>query len=112
MIDRIFTHSTSLNSEAIVDFVTHLCAVSEHELNNEAGPRVFLLQKIVEITFYNMSRVRYVWSRIWNILAKHFTVAGLTSFCSFIVLYSFDGESPPDHSFFACLDQVVTKIST
>jgi brefeldin A-inhibited guanine nucleotide-exchange protein len=37
---------------------------------------VFCLQKIVEITYYNMGRIRLVWTRIWKILSDFFVDAG------------------------------------
>lgn len=33
---------------------------------------MFMLQKIVEISFYNINRIRIEWSMIWNILSEHF----------------------------------------
>ena len=67
-----------LSDEAIVDFVRHLCAVSREEMDAApAAPRVFSMQKIVEITYYNMSRIRIVWSRIWAILGEHFQSVAL-----------------------------------
>lgn len=53
-----------------VDFVDCLCEVSLSELNNPLRPRKFSLQKIVEISYYNMGRVRLHWSRIWAILGS------------------------------------------
>lgn len=39
-------------------------------------PRMYLLQKIVEIAYYNIHRIRFEWSQIWRILQPHFnTVA-------------------------------------
>jgi brefeldin A-inhibited guanine nucleotide-exchange protein len=77
-IDRIFSASGRLSDEAIVDFVRHLCAVSREELDGvPSAPRVFSMQKIVEITYYNMSRIRIVWSRIWAILGEHFQSVAL-----------------------------------
>lgn len=35
-------------------------------------PRVFCLQKLVEISYYNMNRIRLEWSQIWLILGEHF----------------------------------------
>jgi brefeldin A-inhibited guanine nucleotide-exchange protein len=67
LLDRIFTHSSKLSSEAIIFFVDSLCQVSEMEMSHATEPRVFSLQKIVEITYYNMGRVRYVWSRMWKV---------------------------------------------
>ena len=55
-----------------VDFVRALCAVSMEELINQNHPRMFSLQKIVEISYYNMGRIRLQWSRIWQIIGDHF----------------------------------------
>ena len=77
-IDRIFSASGRLSDEAIVHFVRHLCAVSREELDGvPSAPRVFSMQKIVEITYYNMSRIRIVWSRIWAIIGEHFQSVAL-----------------------------------
>ena len=57
-------------------FVDSLCAVSAREMAHPSDPRVFSLQKIVEVTYYNMGRVRYVWSRMWKVLSEHFAHAG------------------------------------
>ena len=48
-MNRIFTRSVNLNSEAIVDFLKALCKVSIEELKSPTDPRVFSLTKIVEI---------------------------------------------------------------
>jgi brefeldin A-inhibited guanine nucleotide-exchange protein len=76
LIDRVFACSAQLDGEAIVDFVQALRSVSEAELANTAAPRVFSLQKMVEVTRANMGRVRIVWSRIWALLAAFFQKAG------------------------------------
>ncbi len=57
---------------SIVDFVTALAAVSMDELSNPASPRMYSLQKIVEIAYYNMNRIRLQWSRIWAVLGEYF----------------------------------------
>lgn len=75
-IDRVFTSSAHLDSDAIVDFVQALRIVSEQELSNVSAPRVFSLQKIVEITYYNMGRIRVVWTKIWGVLSTYFIQAG------------------------------------
>lgn len=51
--------SSRLPSDAIVEFFTALCAVSCEELR-QFPPRVFSLQKLVEISYYNMTRIRMV----------------------------------------------------
>ncbi|KAJ8279746.1 hypothetical protein COCON_G00068120 [Conger conger] len=75
-VDRIFTGSTRLDGNAIVDFVRWLCAVSMDELASPTHPRMFSLQKIVEISYYNMGRIRLQWSRIWEVIGDHFNKVG------------------------------------
>ena len=70
-IDKIYSNTTHLNNNAIVEFVKCLCDVSEMEVNS-AEPRTFSLQKLVELAYFNMERIRFVWSRIWVIMANHF----------------------------------------
>ncbi|XP_046659778.1 brefeldin A-inhibited guanine nucleotide-exchange protein 1 isoform X2 [Homalodisca vitripennis] len=75
-VDRIFTGSIRLDGDAIVDFVRALCQVSMDELAHATQPRMFSLQKIVEISYYNMGRIRLQWSRIWQVLGEHFNKVG------------------------------------
>lgn len=93
-IDRVFLNSVHLSSAGIVHFVTALCDVSRQELQRAAqpsgqqrrapnlpgqlsSPRVFCLQKLVEVADFNMGvRSRYVWSRMWARLSTHFTTVG------------------------------------
>ncbi|XP_054286220.1 brefeldin A-inhibited guanine nucleotide-exchange protein 1-like isoform X2 [Macrosteles quadrilineatus] len=75
-VDRIFTGSIRLDGDAIVDFVRALCQVSMDELSHPTQHRMFSLQKIVEISYYNMGRIRLQWSRIWQVLGEHFNKVG------------------------------------
>ncbi|CAB3982629.1 brefeldin A-inhibited guanine nucleotide-exchange 1 isoform X1 [Paramuricea clavata] len=75
-VDRVFTGSVKLDGDAIVDFVEALRQVSEVELSNQTMIRMFSLQKIVEIAYYNMGRIRLQWSRIWAVLGDHFNKCG------------------------------------
>ncbi|KAH9321828.1 hypothetical protein KI387_016467, partial [Taxus chinensis] len=88
-MNRIFTRSQKLNSEAIVDFVKALCKVSMEELRSPADPRVFSLTKIVEIAHYNMNRIRLIWSRIWNVLSDFFVTIGCSENLS-IAIFAMD----------------------
>jgi brefeldin A-inhibited guanine nucleotide-exchange protein len=74
-VDRIFTGSVRLDGDAINEFVRCLCTVSVDELS-ATPPRMYCLQKIVEISYYNMGRIRLQWTRIWNIIGEHFNKAG------------------------------------
>jgi len=76
-IELLFNRSTSLGDTAIVHFVQQLARVSKEELALADQPRIFSLQKLVEVADYNMNRIRLAWSRIWRVLSKHFVdVAG------------------------------------
>eukprot|EP00123_Amoebidium_parasiticum_P018331 comp24173_c0_seq2/m.44165 comp24173_c0_seq2/g.44165 ORF comp24173_c0_seq2/g.44165 comp24173_c0_seq2/m.44165 type:complete len:1871 (-) comp24173_c0_seq2:350-5962(-) len=75
-VDHIFTGSKELSGDAILEFVRWLCAVSLEELQAPGRPRMYSLQKIVEISYYNMDRIRLEWSRIWNVLGEHFNKVG------------------------------------
>ncbi|KIW26122.1 uncharacterized protein PV07_09248 [Cladophialophora immunda] len=78
-VDRIFTNTAKLSSEAIVDFVQALSDVSWQEIQssgNSESPRMYSLQKLVEISYYNMTRVRIEWTRIWEVLGEHFNQVG------------------------------------
>jgi brefeldin A-inhibited guanine nucleotide-exchange protein len=55
----------------LVAFVRSLCHVSMDELYSNS-PRMFSLLKVVEISYYNMGRIRLQWSRIWEIVGEHF----------------------------------------
>mmetsp|Transcript_410 Transcript_410/g.501 ORF Transcript_410/g.501 Transcript_410/m.501 type:complete len:1858 (-) Transcript_410:37-5610(-) len=89
-IDRVFLDSVNLGTAAIVDMVQALCKVSSLELQIpnsslssmnmarlDTKPRIFCLQKIVEVADTNMDvRPRFVWGQVWAILSAHFTTAG------------------------------------
>lgn len=78
-IDRIFTQSATLSGQAIIHFVKALSEVSSEEINSSANaetPRMYSLQKVVEISYYNMQRVRFEWSNIWAVLGAHFNDVG------------------------------------
>ncbi|XP_034700058.1 brefeldin A-inhibited guanine nucleotide-exchange protein 5 isoform X2 [Vitis riparia] len=73
--EQVFVNSVKLPSDSVVEFFTALCGVSAEELK-QTPARVFSLQKLVEISYYNMARIRLVWARIWSVLANHFISAG------------------------------------
>ncbi|WFD28283.1 guanine nucleotide exchange protein for ADP-robosylation factor [Malassezia nana] len=77
--DHVFSATPQLSGEAIVDFVQSLCDVSWEEIQSSGmsdNPRLFSLQKVVEISYYNMGRIRMEWSRLWAILGEHFNQVG------------------------------------
>ncbi|CAO3598921.1 unnamed protein product [Absidia cylindrospora] len=81
-VDRLFTSTVYLNGVAIVDFVRALCETSWEEIVSSAHlehPRMYSLQKLVEISYYNMNRIRIEWSNIWSILGEYFNKVGCQS---------------------------------
>ncbi|KAI9741473.1 MAG: guanine nucleotide exchange protein for ADP-robosylation factor [Claussenomyces sp. TS43310] len=78
-VDRIFTSTANLSGEAIVHFVRALTEVSWEEIKisgQNDSPRTYSLQKLVEISYYNMTRVRFEWTNIWVVLGEHFNLVG------------------------------------
>ncbi|KAI1824068.1 Sec7-domain-containing protein [Xylaria intraflava] len=78
-IDRIFSNTANLHGEAIVHFAKALTEVSWDEIKvsgSNDSPRTYSLQKIVEISYYNMTRVRFEWTNIWAVLGEHFNKVG------------------------------------
>ncbi|KAK9241341.1 hypothetical protein V1525DRAFT_351858 [Lipomyces kononenkoae] len=78
-MDKIFTQSAMLSGEGIVHFVRALTAVSREEIQssgNTEHPRMFSLQKMVDVCYYNMNRIRFEWSNIWAIMGEQFNHVG------------------------------------
>ncbi|KAI0481990.1 Sec7-domain-containing protein [Xylariaceae sp. FL0804] len=78
-VDRIFSNTAHLDGAAIVHFARALTEVSWDEIKvsgSNDSPRTYSLQKIVEISYYNMTRVRFEWTNIWAVLGEHFNTVG------------------------------------
>ncbi|KAJ1952787.1 guanine nucleotide exchange protein for ADP-robosylation factor, partial [Linderina pennispora] len=94
-VDRLFTSSVHLSGSGITDFVRALSNVAWSEIATtyrienpqpskrrgstqlQVPPaRLFSLTKIVEISYYNMERIRVEWSQIWAILGPLFDRVG------------------------------------
>lgn len=58
--EQVFVNSVKLPSDSVVEFFTALCGVSAEELK-QTPARVYSLQKLVEISYYNMARIRMVY---------------------------------------------------
>lgn len=75
-MDRIFTQSALLSGDAIVDFVKALTEVSWDEIKssgqNYQHPRTFSLQKMVDVCYYNMDRIRVEWRQLWSTMGVQF----------------------------------------
>lgn len=78
-MDRVYTNSAELSGDAIKDFVEALSQVATEEIESSgqsAEPRMFSLQKMVDICYYNMSRIRFEWSQLWAIMGEFFNDVG------------------------------------
>jgi brefeldin A-inhibited guanine nucleotide-exchange protein len=75
-IDKIFSNSVTLDGLSIIDFIKSMCHVSEEELAKTESPRIFLLQKLVEVADINMNRVRAEFSRMWIEIGHHLSKFG------------------------------------
>lgn len=94
VIDQIFLNSQYLSEQSVWHFVRSLCEVSMLEVNIASSmhtfrgkdtslesmtPRVFSLQKLVEVADFNMSsRPRIAWINIWNLLTTYFASIGVS----------------------------------
>ena len=91
-VDRIYTNTVNMSGDAIVYFVRALSEVSWQEILSSGqsdSPRTYSLQKLVEISYYNMNRVRFEWTNIWQVLGEHFNEVGCHS-NTHIVFFALD----------------------
>ena len=104
LIDKVFSSSVTLSARGVVSFIEQLIAVSIAEISGDTkkgisgvgsssttdaqgkvmgsahgneGPRIFSLQRLVEVADYNMNiRPRLTWSQIWETMGNHFAKVG------------------------------------
>jgi len=91
----IFSSTPHLSGTAIADFVQALSDVSWEEIQSSGlaeQPRVFCLQKLVEICYYNMNRIRLEWSSMWLIIGEHFNQVRPPSSSLALLLFSSRAE--------------------
>ncbi|KAG5456383.1 MAG: hypothetical protein BJ554DRAFT_3889 [Olpidium bornovanus] len=65
--------------DAITNFVRCLSNVSWEEIKSSShldNPRTYSLQRLVEVAYYNMNRIRLEWSNIWAIIGDHLNMVG------------------------------------
>lgn len=87
-IDKVFVNSANLNGESIVEFIKALSEVSLEEIESSGqsvNPRLFSLQKIVDICYYNMTRIRVEWSALWSTMGETFNTVGCDSNINVVV---------------------------
>lgn len=77
-VDKVFVHSARLSGDSIVAFITALATVAWEEIGllSSTTPRLFSLQKFVDICYYNMTRIKVQWTQIWAAMGPTFHQAG------------------------------------
>ena len=81
-IDQVFAKSAKINGDAIFDFLAGLSEVAKEEIDSSGEskePRMFSLQKLVDVCYYNMGRIRVQWSALWVVLNETFSEFGCHS---------------------------------
>ena len=59
------------------------------ELSNKENIRIFSLQKLVEVNDFNMTRIKFIWQRIWDIMKAYFGKVGCHNIGS-VAMYAID----------------------
>ncbi|CAM9015777.1 unnamed protein product [Wickerhamomyces anomalus] len=79
VMDKVYTQSAQLNGSAIIDFIRALTEVAYEEIESSLDshtPRTFSLQKVIDVCYYNMGRIRLEWSPIWAVMGECFNKIG------------------------------------
>ena len=66
--------------------------MSRQEIESRCNSRMFSLQKLVEVAYFNMNQIRIVWTRIWHHMAEHFET--VSSLCCCVDVDGCLGGSP------------------
>lgn len=85
-VDKVFAYSVRLSGPAIVDFIRALSNIALEELTElphtfdkskvQSSPKMFSIQKVVEVAYYNMNRIRLEWREIWAVIGPVFNQLG------------------------------------
>jgi hypothetical protein len=73
--EELFTQSSSLDRESILDFAHAMCRISYQELR-VANPQPYLLLKFDVVAFWNMDRPMFLWTEIWTIIGNYLSQEG------------------------------------
>ncbi|GME90809.1 unnamed protein product [[Candida] boidinii] len=81
-IDKVFSKSSEIEGDGIFDFIAALTEVAYEEIESSGQsehPRMFSLQKMVDVCYYNMGRIRVQWSALWTVMGEKFNEFGCHS---------------------------------
>lgn len=90
-LDRIFANTQNMTNEGAVHFVKALSRVSLEEIDKSSGePRLFALQKMVDVCYYNSVRIRMGWSELWDAAMAEQFAKVLTYNNTQVVMFALD----------------------
>ena len=69
--ESIFCKSELFKNDIIILFIQNLCLISQKELDQNFIPRLFSLNKIIEITHFNVFRSQFFLKEIWLIISNY-----------------------------------------
>ena len=69
--ESIFSKTELLENEVIIDFIQNLCLISQFELDSYYIPRLFSLNKLVELIHFNLFRSQFCFRKIWIIISQY-----------------------------------------
>ncbi|ODV83081.1 hypothetical protein CANARDRAFT_30309 [[Candida] arabinofermentans NRRL YB-2248] len=78
-MDKVFSKSSTIEGNGIFDFISSLSEVAHEEIESSGSsesPRMFSLQKMVDVCYYNMGRIRVQWSALWSVMNEKFNEFG------------------------------------
>lgn len=91
-IYKVFEHTNQLSITGITCFVEALKLVTLDEIESSGlsdNPRIFSLQKMVDVCACNMDRIKIEWSKLWLILGETFNQIGCNP-NSKVVIFALD----------------------
>ncbi|KAG7807449.1 hypothetical protein KL921_004207 [Ogataea angusta] len=102
-IDKVFSKSSEIEGNGIFDFIAALSEVAHEEIESSGqsqNPRIFSLQKMVDVCYYNMGRIRVQWSALWAVMNEKFNEFGCHQNTS-IAFFALDSLRQLSERFFA-----------
>jgi brefeldin A-inhibited guanine nucleotide-exchange protein len=68
--DFIFLESINLSEDSFIEFIKSICEISKEEITF-SNPRIFSLQKLIEVCDINISRTQIQWNKLWKLISEY-----------------------------------------
>jgi len=69
--ESIFCKTELFENITIINFIKELCAISQFELDTYYIPRLFSLNKLVELIHFNLFRSQFYFKQVWGIISQY-----------------------------------------